>query len=216
MKQQRNIRNPLYGIVERQRLNAIFKELFRKSIHICSSFVPFFLKLAYWPVIGLLICALSLYIVSELLRSKNIELPLISKITEIAARKRDENHFVLGPVTLVCGILLAALLLPLDSARVGIFALAFGDGLASLMGKLFGKIPIPGAHGKTVAGSLTCFFAVFISTFACFGSTFIALVIGLAAMCIEVLPLADFDNLIIPPVIGWIFSIISVSTVFVG
>ena len=216
MKQQRNIRNPLYGIVERQRLNAIFKELFRKSIHICSSFVPFFLKLAYWPVIGLLICALSLYIVSEFLRSKNIELPLISKITEIAARKRDENHFVLGPVTLVCGILLAALLLPLDSARVGIFALAFGDGLASLMGKLFGKITIPGAHGKTVAGSLTCFFAVFVSTFACCPSTFVALVIGLAAMFIEVLPLADFDNLIIPPVIGCLFSFLSVSTVFVS
>jgi len=36
--QQKNIRNdrdPIYGIVERQRLNAIFKELFRKSIHIC-------------------------------------------------------------------------------------------------------------------------------------------------------------------------------------
>ena len=139
-------RNPIYGIVERQRLNAIFKELFRKSIHICSSLVPFFLKLAYWPVIGLLIAAVVLYTISEILRSHNIEIPLISKITEIAARKRDENHFVLGPVTLVCGILAAAFLLPLDCARVGIFALAFGDGLASLMGKLFGKITIPGAH----------------------------------------------------------------------
>ena len=120
----------VYGIIERQRLNAIFKELFRKSIHICSSFVPLFLKFAYWPVIGLLVLALIAYTVCELLRTKNINIPLISKITEIAARKRDENHFVLGPVTLVCGILLAALLLPLDCARVGIFALAFGDGLA--------------------------------------------------------------------------------------
>ena len=139
----------VYGIIERQRLNAIFKELFRKSIHICSSFVPLFLKFAYWPVIGLLVLALIAYTVCELLRTKNINIPLISKITEIAARKRDENHFVLGPVTLVCGILIAALLLPLDCARAGIFALAFGDGLASLMGKLFGKITIPGAHGKT-------------------------------------------------------------------
>ena len=65
--QQRNIRNdrdPIYGIVERQRLNAIFKELFRKSIHICSSFVPLFLRLAYWPVIGLLVLALIAYTVS--------------------------------------------------------------------------------------------------------------------------------------------------------
>ena len=209
--QQRNIRNdrdPIYGIVERQRLNAIFKELFRKSIHICSSFVPLFLKLAYWPVIGLLVLALVVYTVSEILRSKNIEIPIISNITEIAARKRDENHFVLGPVTLVCGILLAALLLPLDCARVGIFALAFGDGLASLMGKLFGKITIPGAHGKTAAGSLTCFLAVFVSTFCCCGCTLTSLLVAFCAMCIEVLPIADFDNLIIPPAIGCIYSVL--------
>lgn len=198
-------RNFIYGIVERQRLNAIFKELFRKSIHICSSFIPLFLKFAYWPVIGLLVLALAVYTVSETLRSKNIEIPLISKVTEIAARKRDENRFVLGPVTLVCGILLAALLLPLDCARVGIFALSFGDGLASLMGKLIGKITIPGAHGKTAAGSLTCFAAVFVSTFCCCGNCFVALCIGLAAMFIEVLPLSDFDNLIIPPAIGFLY-----------
>ena len=203
-----NQRNPVYGIVERQRLNAILKELFRKSIHICSSFIPLFLKLAYWPVIVLLVLAVIVYSISEVLRSKNIELPLISKVTEIAARKRDENRFVLGPVTLVCGILLAALLLPLDCARAGIFALAFGDGLASLMGKLFGKITIPGAHGKTVAGSLTCFFAVFITTFCCCGNCFIALIIALCAMFIEILPLADFDNLIIPPAIGWIYFLL--------
>lgn len=203
-----NQRDPVYGIVERQRLNAILKELFRKSIHICSSFIPLFLKLAYWPVIVLLVLAVIVYSISEVLRSKNIELPLISKVTEIAARKRDENRFVLGPVTLVCGILLAALLLPLDCARAGIFALAFGDGLASLMGKLFGKITIPGAHGKTAAGSLTCFFAVFITTFCCCGNCFIALIIALCAMFIEILPLADFDNLIIPPAIGWIYFLL--------
>ncbi len=201
-------RNPVYGIIERQRLNAIFKELFRKSIHICSSLVPLFLKLAYWPVICLLVTALILYTISEILRSKNINIPFISKVTEIAARKRDENRIVLGPITLVLGILLAALILPLDCARVGIFALAFGDGLASLMGKLFGKITIPGAHGKTAAGSLTCFFAVFVSTFCCCGNCLTALIIAFAAMFIEVLPLSDFDNLIIPPAIGFIFMIL--------
>ena len=204
MQRQKSIVN---GILARQRLNAIFKELFRKSIHICSSFVPLFLKLAYWPVIGLLVFALGVYIISEILRSKDINIPVISKVTEIAARKRDENHFVMGPVTLVCGILLAALLLPLDCARVGIFALAFGDGLASLVGKLVGKITIPGAHGKTAAGSLTCFFAVFVSTFCCCGNCFVALIVALCAMFIEVLPLADFDNLIIPPAIGYIFML---------
>ena len=204
MQTQKNI---VYGIIERQRLNAIFKELFRKSIHICSSFIPLLLKFAYWPVIALLIAAVIVYTISELLRARGINIPLISKVTEIAARKRDENHFVLGPVTLVCGILLAALLLPLDYARVGIFALAFGDGLASLIGKLFGKITIPGAHGKTAAGSLTCFFAVLVSTYCCCQNTLISLYVALCAMFIEILPLSDFDNIIIPPVIGVLYFI---------
>ena len=196
------------GIVARQRLNSLFKELFRKIIHICSSFVPLFLKLFYWPTIALLMLAGVSYSVCEVLRLKGINIPIISKVTEIAARKRDENKFVLGPVTLVIGILLAALILPLESAKVGIYALAFGDGLASLCGKMFGKITIPGCKGKTVAGSLACFTAVFISTFCVSGNCLISLIIGTVAMLIEVLPLADFDNIIIPIAIGTIFAII--------
>lgn len=197
-----------YGIIARQRLNSLLKELFRKSIHICSSLVPLFLGLAYWPVIGLLIFAVAGYSICELLRLKGYTIPLISKITEVAARKRDENKFVLGPVTLVIGILIAALFLPLEYARVGIFALSFGDGLASLVGKMIGKITIPGAKGKTVAGSLACFLAVYISTYCCCGNCFISLIIGVSAMFIEVLPLADFDNILIPILIGSIYYFI--------
>lgn len=194
-----------YGIIARQRLNSLLKELFRKTIHICSSFVPLFLKLAYWPVIILLFLVVTGYSVCEMLRMKGYSIPLVSKITEVAARKRDENKFVLGPVTLVIGILLAALILPLESARVGIFALAFGDGLASLTGKMIGKITIPGAKGKTVAGSLACFLAVYISTFCCCKNCFISLIVAVCAMFIEVLPLSDFDNVLIPVSIGTIF-----------
>ena len=197
------------GIVARQKLNSILKELFRKSIHICSSLVPLFLHIAYWPVIFLLIVALLGYSLCEVLRLKGYTIPLISKITEIAARKRDENKFVLGPVTLVIGILLAALFLPWNCARVGIFALSFGDGLASLTGKLIGKITIPGAKGKTVAGSLACFLAVYISTFCCSQNCFVSLVVGVSAMFIEVLPLADFDNVLIPILTGSIFLVLS-------
>ncbi len=198
------------GIIERQRIISLRKEVFRKSIHICASFVPFFLRIAYHPVLFLLISVCIFYTVSEILRLKGINIPLISKITEIAARKRDENKFVLGPVTLVLGILIASLFLPLEYATVGIFALAFGDGLASLVGKMIGKITIPGAHGKTVAGSLACFFAVFVVTFIYCRDCFISLCVATCAMFIEVLPLADFDNVIIPLCIGGIYMYLCV------
>lgn len=203
-----NISAIQYGIYLRQKANSIAKELFRKSIHICSSFVPFFLHLAFYPTIAMLIFAVCGYSVCELLRLKGVTIPLVSKVTEVAARKRDENRFVLGPVTLVFGIITAALLLPPESARVGIYALAFGDGLASLSGKLIGRITIPGSHGKTVAGSLTCFIAVFIAVFCCCTNCYVSLVTALFAMLLEMLPLSDFDNLIIPIAIGSVFGIL--------
>lgn len=190
------------GIVERQRTRSLVKELFRKSIHLCGALVPFFLSRWFNATVIFFAVVLVLYIISEILRLNGISLPVIAKITETAARKRDENKFVLGPVTLVTGIFLAALILPLEYARIGIYALAFGDGLASLMGKMIGKITIPGAHGKTVAGSLTCFTAVYISSYICTGQTLQAFFLATAAMFIEMLPLADLDNVIIPISIG--------------
>jgi len=95
-------------------------------------------------------------------------------------------------------------------ARIGIYALAFGDGLASLAGKLFGRVQIPFTEGKTVAGSLTCFTAIFISCYlACFfmlqgqaDITRVSLIVAGAGMLIEILPLKDFDNLFIPVLLG--------------
>ena len=146
------------------------------------------------------------YIIAESLRSNGHEIPLISDITAAAARKRDENKFVLGPVTLVCGIVAASVLWGETAASVGIFALAFGDGLASLAGKTFGKIRVPYTHGKTVEGSLTCFAAIFCSTFFVTNNCQIALIVATLGALIEVLPLKDFDNLLIPVLLGGIVT----------
>ena len=187
--------------------NAIAKELFRKSIHICSATVPFFLSRWYAPTIAALFALLLGYIVSETLRLRGKTVPLVSAITAAAARKRDENKFVLGPVTLCTGIILCALLChPIQAASVGIFALAFGDGIASLAGRLFGSVRIPGTAGKSVEGSLACFTAIFCATYLFSHSTFTALVIALCGMLIEVIPLKDMDNIAIPVIIGFISS----------
>lgn len=189
-------------IVRTQYRNSILKELFRKSIHLCSAFIPLFLTFAKYPVIILLLCALVFYSVSEILRLNGISIPLISKITEVAARKRDEDKFVLGPVTLVIGIVIASLLWKPEARTIGIFALAFGDGFASLFGKLFGRVHIPFTNGKTVAGSLTCFAAVFISSFCVCRNCLVSLILALIAMMVEVIPMKDFDNIVIPILIG--------------
>ncbi len=192
------------GVAFKQYKIGIWKEFFRKSIHLCSAFIPTLLALAYYPVLVLLALALVGYCIAEFLRLRGKEIPFVSKITAVAARKRDENKFVLGPVTLVIGIIGAALLWEPQAARIGIYSLAFGDGLASLVGKLIGLVHIPFTNGKTAAGSLACFFAVFASAFAVCQNATVALLLALVATVVEVLPLTDFDNIIIPILVGGI------------
>ncbi len=188
----------------------ILKEFFRKSIHICCSLVPWFLARYYWYTVYGLYIIVAIYYCCEIARLEGHPVPLVSLITETASRQRDEYKFVLGPVTLVLGIVLAALLLPLSCARIGIFALAFGDGLASLAGKLFGRIKIPHTGGKTLEGSLTCFTAVFISTFIITRLSIVSLVVAFVAMVIEVFPLGDWDNMIIPTFTGGTYWLLAV------
>ncbi|MBB5225778.1 phosphatidate cytidylyltransferase [Treponema ruminis] len=194
------------GIELKNQLTSLRKEFFRKTIHICTAFVPLFMHFARVPAILCLCAAGVLYIIAESLRSNGHEIPLVSDITAAAARKRDENKFVLGPVTLVAGIIAAALLWDEKAASVGILALAFGDGLASLAGKSFGKIHVPYTHGKTVEGSLTCFAAIFSSTFLVTDNCQMSLLVATLGALIEVLPLKDFDNLIIPIFLGGIVT----------
>jgi dolichol kinase len=187
-------------------VNDLLKEFFRKSIHICASLVPLFASINFnWTVIGLsaVIC---IYVFCEYRRLAGVPIPVISRITAYAARKRDEGRFVLGPVTMALGVLVTLLLFPLDTARVGIYALAFGDGIASLAGKLFGHVKIPHTGGKTIEGSFACFCAVLLSTFLVTGNPLVSFEVSLLAMVIEVIPLKDYDNLLIPVLIsGFVF-----------
>jgi len=179
-------------------------EVFRKIIHLSSALTVVFAE--HWYTLTIIgIAAMStLYCISEFLRMRGYELGIIAHITRYASRKRDKGRFVLGPLTLAGGILLALLLFPMHTAKIAIFALAFGDGLASLVGKRFGKIRLTFFKDKTVAGSLTCFAAVFLSSFAVSGNFWKSLILGIAGAGIEMLPLKDYDNLLIPVAIGFL------------
>lgn len=190
------------GIDLKRQLYDLQKELFRKAIHMGTAVVPLLLHFFYGPTIALLSVAGISYIIAEKLRVSGHEIPLVSDITAAAARKRDEHKFVLGPVTLVVGIIAAAVLWNEVAAAIGILALAFGDGLASLAGKAIGRIRIPFTYGKTAAGSLTCFGAIFCSSFFVCRNCFVSLVVALCGMAVEMLPLKDFDNVLIPILLG--------------
>lgn len=190
------------------RKEIIQTEIFRKSIHICTAFIPLLISLSSKGLIlGLLSCALIGYIVCESLRYHGQEIPVVSCITEHASRNRDSKYFVLGPVTLSIGVLITAIFFEPLPAKIGIWSLAFGDGFASLIGKLVGRTEIPHTNGKTVAGSLACFIATFLSCYVATQELFFSLIIGLCGAIIELIPLKDYDNIVIPIVIAFFAQI---------
>lgn len=176
----------------------ITTEIFRKSIHILVAFVPAIASINLELTQIFLSSAVVIYSICELMRLNGRQVVLISGITAAASRERDKGHLVLGPVTLAVGAMLALMLYPMKVAEIAIYALAFGDSAASLVGKLFGKIELPGFGKKTLEGTLACFAAVFSVTLMISRNISGSIVIAAVATLIELIPVKDLDNLLIP------------------
>jgi len=185
----------------RQLSSEIRTELIRKSIHLSIAATPTIA--AVFGVVHtafFLMAGVILYTAAEYFRLSGFKVPVISRITELSMRTRDQSQFVLGPVTLGLGAIFALSLYPEPSASIAIYALAFGDGLSSLVGKTFGTIKVPYTGGKTVEGSLTCFLAVLFS-----GLLLVhglqprtVVLVAIIATALEAIPSRDLDNLILP------------------
>jgi len=182
-------------------------ELIRKIIHLSIALTPLVAALLGTPItLAALALGTLTYTVAETQRRNGHAVPIISRLTILSSRGRDRDHFVLGPITLGIGAMLALLLYPNPAATIAIYALAFGDGLASFAGKLYGRIRIPGTGGKTLEGSLTCAAAVAASTYLVYPDSRVVLVTTLGATILEALPTGDADNLILPVGVGLIVS----------
>ncbi|MDC7226210.1 MAG: phosphatidate cytidylyltransferase [Spirochaetales bacterium] len=173
-------------------------ELFRKSIHMMVALVPAAASINLLVTLLMLGTAIIAYSVCETYRVNGRTVAVVSGITAMAARKRDEGGFVFGPVTLAVGSMLALMLYPSAAAAVAIYALAFGDSAASIIGRFFGRLNMPAFGSKTLEGTLACAVAVFLSTFAVTSNPSAAVSVAVAASMIELIPVKDLDNLLIP------------------
>jgi dolichol kinase len=183
-------------------LQELKTEIIRKLIHFLIALSPSMAALNRPLTVLLLMAGTLAYTCMEALRLSGVKIPLISSLTCMASRSRDMGHFVMGPVTLGLGALLALLLYPSPAASIAIYALAFGDGFASLVGKLFGRLRPAFLCGKSVEGSLACFLAVLAAAYRVSGSLGLALIAAFTAMAVEALPLEDYDNLALPVTVG--------------
>jgi dolichol kinase len=183
-------------------------ELVRKSMHFLIALSPGMAALNRPLTVALLMAGTLFYALTETLRLSGIEVPLVSSLTSMASRPRDRDRFVLGPVSLGLGALLALLLYPSPAASIGIYALAFGDGFASLVGKTFGKHRPVCMFGKSIEGSLACFGAVFVAAYGVSRRFTVAFIAALTAALVEALPLEDYDNLALPVSVGFVAQLL--------
>jgi dolichol kinase len=177
-------------------------EAVRKAIHFLIALSPSMAAINRGFTMGLLMAGTLFYVCTECFRLSGVQIPVISKITKMASRGRDDGGFVLGPVTLGIGALVALVFYPSPAATIAIYALAFGDGFASLVGKLYGTIRPSFMRGKSVEGSTACFIAVLVSAFLVSHDIRIAIIAAAVATVVEALPLEDYDNLAIPVFVG--------------
>ncbi|GHU60874.1 phosphatidate cytidylyltransferase [Spirochaetia bacterium] len=198
---------PLFN-TESSELQEIKTELVRKSLHFLIALTPSMAAVNRPFTAAVLMVGTLFYAVMETLRLSGVEVPLVSSLTSMASRPRDRERFVLGPVTLGLGALLALLLYPSPAASIAIYAMAFGDGFASLIGKVFGRHRPGFMLGKSLEGSMACFGAVFVTAYGVSRSFKAAFIAALTATVAEALPLEDYDNIILPMSVGFMVQLV--------
>lgn len=183
------------------------KEVVRKGIHMTVALVPALAMISNYLTVMLLISGSVFYFLCEYLRinGRNVS-TVLSSITAIASRERDHG-ITLGPLTLAFGSLLVLTTFNTTAAACGIYALAFGDGLSSVTGKLWGSVKIPFTGGKSVIGSLTCFTMIFLTSFGVTGSFTKSIIAATVGTLAELIPVKDIDNLVIPFVVALVIAI---------
>jgi phytol kinase len=173
-------------------------EVVRKALHLLIALVPSLAAVSVSFTLALLAAGTLFYALAETSRRRGHPVILVSRLTQLASRAVDRNRFVLGPITLGLGAMVSLMLYPEPAASIAIYALAFGDGLASLVGRLVPGPRIPFAKGKSLMGSLACLASVFIASLPLVRTPAQAAAVALTATALEAFPSGDFDNLLVP------------------
>lgn len=178
-------------------------ELARKVLHLLIALVPSLAALSRSHTALLLMVGILIYTCAESLRFLGFSPPFVSSVTAAVSRKREQGHFVLGPVTLGLGALLPLLLFPPPVAALAVYVLAFADSASTIVGKFLGRLRPAFLSGKSLEGILACFAAAALTGFLLFHDWRLAAAAGLASMLVDVFPIKDFDNLVLPLAAGF-------------
>ncbi|MCL2558232.1 MAG: phosphatidate cytidylyltransferase [Treponema sp.] len=200
-------KNEAYYSRAPRRLAAFFvarPEAARKALHFLIALSPLIALASLQAAAALLLYGALGYSAMEIARLSGARVPAVSALTALVSRRA--GRFEAGPLTLAAGALLSLLLFSPAVATAAIFALAFGDGCAGLVGRLYGSVRPAFLYGKSVEGSLSCLVATGLSVYLFSQNAPAALVAAIVATLVEALPLKDWDNLALPLAVGFALS----------
>jgi len=173
-------------------------EIVREAIHASGFSIPVItVLLGLFPTVLLISAITLLYTLSEVRRMERASLPVVSSVTRAAATQTELYEFATAPMFFALGILLTLLLFPLPVSSVAIAAFTLGDSMASIFGGILGKRALPFNKGKTIEGSVSCFFFAFCAALF-FTTPAFAFLAAVATAIIESLPWPLNDNLVTP------------------
>lgn len=191
------------------------QELLRQLLHASAVLIPllWFLDVSWHSLIYILIGSLTLlFILSEVLRSFGIKIPLISNMVLAAGREEEIDSYVLSPLYFAAGVTLPLLifgtLLQLPHiAAASIIAFLIGDAFSTIGGIFLGRHHYPFNRKKTIEGTLIGFTSAFF-VLILIVSPISALLTVIIAAVIELLPLRLDDNLAVPIITATILTIL--------
>ena len=184
--------------------DAFSLEIIRKSVHLMVALVPVLASLSVPFTMALLGTGTLFYVLAETARRAGVQIAFVSDLTLIASRSSEKGRFVLGPVTLGLGAMLSLMLYPMQASAIALFALAFGDSLASLVGRSVGGWRIPFTRNKTLAGSTACFVGILTLAYRSSGDLSAAVWIAATGAVLEAIAPDDMDNILLPVGTGFV------------
>ncbi len=172
-------------------------EIRRKLVHISGAFLSIAFILIYDKLIitlSLIIIIIILLVISGMYKKYGA-----FKFIELFERKSDLETFpTKGAMFFFLGILIVAIISNVETLVISTLILSISDGLSTIIGKFFGRMPLPYNKRKTLEGSLTFFITSFLIFYIFLKDIIISFIFSSIVTLLESLNLKINDNFIIP------------------
>ena len=178
----------------------------RKLIHLSALLIPILTEVTSKTVVLTAMCVtLIVYTLEEILRLKGRRLPVLTSFTLRMSRPEETAGFIIRPIYLAVGIILALVFFPISIAYASIGVVAVGDPVAAYVGGKIGRTHV--RRKKTLEGLIAGFIASFLLA-ALIIYPIAAFVGSAGAMLMELLDIPD-DNLTMPIAAGAIMMLVT-------